>query len=390
MLRSTKYILILLLALQFHAKAQTEFLVTVNPATGTDSIIDSLPGVNWIFDGTSTFDKNNHRYFFEGKDFGGNVRLYTINAIDATISSQPVISSQTGGFCYDDSSNTLYGLYLNSPLGQMYVASFDSLTASAFIIDTLPDKGISAGTTFFDNAAHTYVLLSSNSFYSVNVISRKISITTAPANLGQIEFDNASGIPYGLITIPSLKKMIFVSLNISSGTYTTLDTLPTSGYNSDQTSFNEVGNIYTFCNGTNLYSVSASSDNVVSSPVFPVGMTPPANVIELQYDNSNGVLYALHWGKAITDGITNITNDRYSGFELYPNPTSSLCVLSLNKQYARIDISVYNSLGQSVYRSTKINAKDIEINNEVLPSGNYFISVIADNFYIGTKRLVID
>jgi|GEM_PF-6479126 hypothetical protein len=390
MIRSIKHILILLLALQFHAKAQTEFLVTVNPTTGTDSIIDSLHGVNWIYDGTSAFDKNNHRYFFEGKDFGGNVRLYTIKATDATISSQPIISSQTGGFCYDDSSNTLYGLYLNSPLGQMYLASFDTLTAAASVIDTLPDKGISAGTTFFDNATHTYVLLSANSFYSFNVISRKISITPAPANLGELEFDNVTGIPYGLITIPSLKKMIFVSLNISKGTYTTLDTLPTMAYTSDQNSFNELGDIYTFCNGTNLYSVSASSDNVVSSPVFPVGMTYPANVIELQYDNSDGVLYALHWGPVITDGITNITNNGYSGFELYPNPTSSLSVLRLNKQYEKIDVSVYNSLGQSVSKSTKINAKDIEINNEAFPSGIYFISVIADNRYLGTRKLVID
>ena len=384
----TKLILILLLAFQFQTKAQTEFLVTVNPTTGTDSIIDSLPGVNFIYDGTSTFDKNNHRYFFEGRDFGGNVHLYTINAISGSISSQPIISPQTGGFCYDDSSNILYGLYINSSLGQTYLDSFDPVTASSNIVDTLPDNGISAGTVFFDNVTHTYVLLSANSFYSINVINKKITMTPAPARLGQLQFDNVSGVPYGLITLSSLAKMIFVSLNISNGTYTTLDTLPMFGYSSDQTSFNELGNFYTFCNNNHLYSISASTDNVVSSPVFPVGMPPPQNVIELQYDNSNGVLYALHWGPGIT-GIESISN-RNNSFEIFPNPTSCSSVIRLNKQYTKVDISLYNSLGQTVSTFKKEYVEDIEISNEMLSPGIYFISVTADNRYIGTKKLVIE
>lgn len=38
-------------------KSQREFLATLNPATGVHTRIDSIPGVNYIFQNATAFDK---------------------------------------------------------------------------------------------------------------------------------------------------------------------------------------------------------------------------------------------------------------------------------------------------------------------------------------------
>jgi hypothetical protein len=75
----------LFLALQAICHCQTEYLVTINPATGVHTRIDSIPGVKFIQLGTSTTDKQNSRYIFKGQDANGDWRLYTIQMANAGI-----------------------------------------------------------------------------------------------------------------------------------------------------------------------------------------------------------------------------------------------------------------------------------------------------------------
>jgi hypothetical protein len=73
-------LLIVLVNISFAVKAQTEYLVTVNPVTGTYVKVDSIPPVNWIalFNYTN-LDENNERMFFMGSHNGAADSLFTLD-----------------------------------------------------------------------------------------------------------------------------------------------------------------------------------------------------------------------------------------------------------------------------------------------------------------------
>jgi hypothetical protein len=373
-------------------EGQHEFLVTVNSATGTDSGMDSLNGVNYIYQGATTFDMIHHRYFFGGTDFKGFHHLYDINAISSSIITQPyfAIAGSVGELHYDNTTNVLYGLYMNNSLGKLLLISIDTSSAFISVIDTLPVVGFSSGTTFFDEANQVYVLQNSGTFYSVNVISGKITASSATVSFNGLEFNNASGVPYGLV-ITSTPQMLLVSINVSGGTYTIIDTLPTVGVNF--ATFNENSHVYTFCNNANhLYSVDVNTGKIIASPVFPVGITPPQNVIELHYDNSNSILYALHWGNIDSLNGINELKTNYGGISLYPNPNNGVFQLAIrNEQFGiKNSVEVYNMLGEKVYQQHSIPNSPFSINLSGQPSGVYLYRVITDSgTEVGEGKFII-
>jgi hypothetical protein len=390
-MKNTKAILTVLLSLQLLViKSQQEFFVTVNSITGVHTIIDSVPGVNYISGGLTSYDKNNHRYIFHGKDFSGQNHLYCLDAITGSIISAPNCTLNLAEFKYDNSTNTLYALELNNSLGKMYLVSLNITTAISSIIDTLPFTGVANGTTFFDENHHNYVIQNGTSLYFVNANTGNITSTPVTASFNETCFDNVTGFAYALILGPS---MTLAKINISNGTYSTVCTFTVSGYNSTQTSFNEINHNYTFSSTNHLYSVSVNTGSIISDPTFPVGITSPQNVIELHYDNSNGNLYALHWGARTETGITgisNITERTGDDFRIMPNPVSANTVIYLSRQFEEINICMFNAFGQMLNKSIYQNTQFAHVQLDYLPKGIYFISVQGDNKYLGIKKIIVE
>jgi hypothetical protein len=373
------------LTLQLYiVKGQSEFIGIINPNTGTDNIIDSIPGDELIYCGVSTFDNNNHRFIFYGIDRSGNNRLYCINAITGAILSQASFTLNAGEFHYDNASNTLYTLY--SDTGNILtLASIDINTAATTTITTLPVSGYGGGTTFFEEADHAYVIQNSGSFYSVNVNTGIITTTPAPTAFNELQFDNTTGIPYGFVMDgPS---MYLVKINISNGTFVTIDTLP-SGYNSIEFAFDEISHTYIYGNSNNLYSINCNT-GIVSSTVFPVGINTMIN-FEMQYDNSSGILYSIQWGALKTDGLESKDAFDNIDFDIFPNPVSDHSLINFKKSYKDITISVYNSFGQFLVKKSSSNSRYVELRNLTLSSGIYLLSVTCDNVYLGTKKVIVE
>jgi type IX secretion system substrate protein len=378
-----KIITLLALAFCLNGKGQSEFIGIINPNTGTDNIIDSIPGEEWI-DGVSTFDDNNHRFIFHGTDRSGINRLYCINAITGAILSQATFTLNMCDFHYDNSSNTLYALY--SATGNVLtLASLDIATAAATTITTFTVSGCGGGNTFFDEANHAYVMQNSGSFYSVNVNTGSITTTPASTVFSEMQFDNTTGTPYGLVQAGS--SIYLVKINVSNGTYVTIDTLPSGGYNSLGFSFNETNHIYLYVNGNNLYSINVNT-GVISSTLFPVGISMIN--FEMQYDNSSNILYSLQWGTLPSAaGIEHITNS--TELNIYPNPNNGSFViepipsLTLPQGKGTL-VQVYDINGKLVLTQT-INGKT-SIDASSLNEGVYNIS-IQSNEGVVNKRLVI-
>ncbi len=374
----TKTIFAIILTLQLSfVKGQTEFLTTVDPTTGNFSIIDSLPGVNFIYGDVTAYDRNNKRYIFKGIDFGGNSRLYCIDATSGAILSQPLFNLNVGEFQYDNASNTLFGLYIDN--GLMFLISIDISTATTSIIAGLPVLGMSSGTTSFDEVNGNFILQSSASFYSINVNTGNIVVNSAPTSFSELQFDNVSGKLYGL-HLGSTTDV--VDININAGTYTTIANMPVMGYASTLTSFDEMNNIYTYGASSTLFSVDVNSGTIVSSPAFPV-VFPGENIIELHYDNANGTLYGLHWGEIRTTvGLSNNGLTTSANFSVYPNPTSTQLTIDTEEDVDRIEILdiTGETIKSEILKTNTINVSD-------LPSGIYFIKVATAEGSIA-KRFV--
>ena len=376
MITKTMFVIVFTLQL-FFVKGQTEFLTTVNPTTGNFSIIDSLPGVNFIYGDVTAYDRNNKRYIFKGIDFGGNSRLYCIDATSGAILSQPLFNINVGEFQYDNASNTLFGLYIDN--GLMFLISIDISAATTSIITTLPVLGMSSGTTSFDEVNGNFILQSSGSFYSINVNTGNIVANSAPTSFSELQFNNVSGKLYGLYLGSTTD---VVDIDISAGTYSTIATMPVMGYASTLTSFDEMNNIYTYSASSTLFSVDVNSGAIVSSPTFPV-VLPGENIIELHYDNANGTLYGLHWGAIRTTvGVSNNVLSTGAIFNIYPNPVSTQ--LTIDTELDADKIEILDITGETIKSYIpKTNA----INVSSLPNGIYFIKLITAEGSI-TKRFV--
>jgi hypothetical protein len=115
-------VLVLVVAgLGFVAKGQTEYLVTVDPAKSTYTIINSIPGVAWILvpPNYTTLDDSDNTYIFVGTPPARYpAYLYTLNNSNGDIISDPLFSTppDRGGFLYGDSSKILYGIEYIIPI----------------------------------------------------------------------------------------------------------------------------------------------------------------------------------------------------------------------------------------------------------------------------------
>ncbi|MEB3330864.1 MAG: T9SS type A sorting domain-containing protein, partial [Candidatus Sericytochromatia bacterium] len=117
-----------------------------------------------------------------------------------------------------------------------------------------------------------------------------------------IKHDNNTGIYYALIWSQQLSSVSLVSVDITTGSTTTINSF--SGFQTVSTSpeyftYDEINGRYFFRGGLSadmrLYSIDVNSGSIISDPVFPILDDPTDNVLEPQFDNGNGVLYALHW-----------------------------------------------------------------------------------------------
>ncbi|MDB5283701.1 MAG: hypothetical protein JWO06_2776 [Bacteroidota bacterium] len=297
-----------------NAKAQSEYFVNINPALGTFSDIRSIPGVTLIIIGPSgtALDKTGNRFFFYGNNPQSQWCIYTLDMPTGNVLNQALLTAQNastldwmGQLAFDDSSKVLYGLNWSSTNQTMSFSSISEVTGTVTLISSVPGlNGLMDNDFTYDQNHHIYMFVGSDangsdylySFRSTDgVMVSKVAITSNDIN--QIRYDNSTN------TLYCENNNGILSVNTS-----TLATTPVVNFPQplglaqvpNYTTFDEIHHRYiTGCsdnNGLRLYSVDVAAHTIVTNPLFPVGLNTGENVIELNYNNSNGVLYALHWG----------------------------------------------------------------------------------------------
>ena len=418
-----KCLLILLLGLFIGRPAlgQYEFLAKINTVTGTYTQIHHLPGVNWISvcPRYSSYDENNHRYFFRGIDTAGLHFFYTVDAPTGLITNQvsfPNFSNAADNIIelhYNNSDNTLYGLHWDATDSMEYLITLDPLSGQFTLVDSIPQieyivvdpNYVTIDEIHGRYMCYAYDRSGYSHLYSIDlatgtVVSDPLFPTTIPGDrLMEFQFDNSSGNLYSLFWDYSDSTMNMATVDPATGLYTVLFTIP--GLNSvpgnpHYITFDENNHRYIFegydsSYHSRLYSVDVSTGATVYQPVFPVLFNPGDNVIEFEFDNVDSVLYALNW-----DNKSNISTgkqelqDIKGSYTLYPNPFHSQMQVVFNQEQKDIYMVMYNSSGSPVrtYRSSR--AASMVIDRGGLSAGIYQLFVYCGHQIAGSSRIIIE
>lgn len=173
----------------------------IDTQTGQATSIATLPGVDAVAIGNSTFDSNTGRFIFMGVS-GNQTKLYSINVLDGSILSSPTLFQSGDRFSaleFNVNNNTLYGLVQDvdssnfSPSFFSYythlkLAEIDINTGSIVSVNAqnpvisgyLP--GYAIGGLCFDQLTQTYIIYVQNEVGTylkmVDVISGNILAST--------------------------------------------------------------------------------------------------------------------------------------------------------------------------------------------------------------------
>jgi hypothetical protein len=417
-----KKILLFLLLLQLiqirYISAQNEYLVTVDPSNGTYVHVNNLPGVNYIVinPGYTTYDKNNHRYFFHGIDTSGAYFLYTVDAPTGHIIYNPpfpVLADPNDNVIelqYDNVTNTLYGLHWDNSAQEEFLVTVDPATGAFTLIDSIQGLHlivIDPNYTTFDETNGRYILNgidnNSNSYlYSIDVTDASIAsnplfpVLPNPGDmLNELQYDNTTCTMYGLYWDYSDSTEYLVSVDPATGSFTTIDSIPgveAIASNPHYTTFDEINHRYIFMGidlsgVSRLYSVDVNTGNVTYDPPFPMVPDPGDNVIELKCDNSNGTLYALNW-EVKPVGIHDYHEP--ASYNVYPNPFSDYAILEFNNiKNENCFLDIYNNFGQLVKTIPNINTNKVKIERGNLNSGIYCFQLKTLDAVKQTGKFVI-
>jgi hypothetical protein len=390
------------------AYSQVEDLVSINPATGVHTIIDSIPNVKWVTTSPNytTFDHINNRYIFRGADAAMNWALYSIDVNTGNVISNPsfpVLADPADniiGLQFDNSTGSLYGLHWDASTQTEFLVSVNPTTGAHTLISSIPNvMWISTSPNYitFDHINGRYIFRGADAamnwaLYSIdvntgNVISNpSFPVLADPAdNIIELQFDNSTGSLYGLHWDASTLTEYLVSVNPTTGAHTLIGSIPNVMWISASphyTTFDHINGRYIF-RGVDaainwaLYSIDVNTGNVISNPSFPVLADPADNIIELQFDSSTGSLYGLHWDANLTLGVNDLHLN--GNYKIYPNPFQEKTTIEFNEIHDNITLNIFNSEGKLVRSIDKKNTQEIELYKNELNAGIYYINISTEN-----------
>ena len=88
-------------------------------------------------------------------------------------------------------------------------------------------------------------------------------------------------------------------------------------------------------------------------------------------------------------GPTNIKDNSYSTFNVYPNPNNGILNISLTNTLDEQTIEIKNIIGQTVHSQIAGNSSTVTINLSDFNKGIYTVSLISENGTSSTKKIII-
>lgn len=388
------------------AKAQTEYIVRVNPTTGTFSKIDSIPGVRWL-QGYSTYNETTKEYTVLGtwQPAQSPTYLYTLNAETGKILYKPLAVNPTKiiSLQYSKSTGFLYAIVIEN--SKYYLATINKMAGTYTLINSIPDiDGV--GQFIIDDANQTLIIRAVDgnpnfAIWTISLSTGAIIHHVPTKGISDLQLDRKTNKIYALTHRPgatpaSNSISSICTVDPATGTVSIIaDLVGLTGIVSGYSTYNENDHVYFFTGIEQappvlLYSVDVNTGNVISKPAIPTsGVAEKDNLVFFRYDNLSNKLYGLLW-----EAKTIITPPPPPGAidssckidiktRIYPNPTGNKFTIDKNPTICKVTMNMYNTIGQLVLRGKNINDGYNEVNLVSLSAGTYYYEFISDN-----KRLL--
>jgi hypothetical protein len=385
------------------AKAQTEYIVRVNPTTGTFSKTDSIPGVRWLR-GYSAYNETTKEYTVMGCWEAGQppIYLYTLNAETGKILYKPLIANYNKiiSLQYSKSTGVLYAMVFEN--GQYHLATLNKTTGSYTLINSIPNiDGV--GEFIIDEANQTMIIRAVDhnpnfAIWTISLATGNIIYHVPTKGLSDLHYDKKTRKIYALVGRPgptpgSPGILSICTVNPATGVVSIIADLPVvGGLFSGHSTYNENDQVYLFTGVEQppqalLYSVDVSSGNIISKPGIPTsGVLTKDNLIFFRYDNLSNKLYGLLWeAKTIITPPVAIDSSCKIDIKtrIFPNPTGNKLTIDKNPTICKVTMNMYNTIGQLVLRGKNIHDGYNEVLLSHLSAGIYYYEFISDN-----KRLL--
>ena len=391
----------LLFSLLFRkAKAQTEYIVTVNQNDGTISKIDSIPGIVYLQLNSATYNQFSKEYIVIGtKDPSQSpVYLYTLDAISGNVLFNPVLqdANKFMGIRCSRLTGKIYGIINDG--GVYRLVLINKLSGTYSNITDIP--GISAVGDIVIDEIHQLLYLRavdnnpSFAIITINLNTGNILSHVPTQRVFNFTFDNISNKIFALAgrpgSTPGNTIISICTVDPVSGTYVDIADLPNveNILSSDHQTFDENDHIYLFAGkelqtpGIFLYSIDATNGNIINKVHTPAsGGIGADNLIFFRYDNNFNKLYALFW-EAHTikppPPVIDSSCDLILATKIYPNPSNHILIINKNPTVCKVFMNMYNMIGQMTIRSKIINDGLNKIQLSNLSSGIYYYELISD------------
>ena len=247
------------------------------------------------------------------------------------------------------SQNSL-GLYWNGT--NEVFASLDVSSGVFTDIATLPNVQTILSSSTFDEANNRYAIETNLGITIIDAANGTI-INTFPNSAGWtgMEFNsnnNLTGVYW------NGTNEIFTSLNISSGIFTDIATLPNVQTILTLSTFDEANNRYAIETNLGITIIDAANGTVINT--FP---------------NSVG------WTGMEYEDLTPLSVIEYSflTFQVYPNPTNDIIKISTVNNLGISYLEIVNNLGQVIFTKKYPGLKEISISLNEYNSGLYFLKI---------------
>ena len=247
------------------------------------------------------------------------------------------------------SQNSL-GLYWNGT--NEIFASLDVSSGVFTDIATLPNVQTILSSSTFDEANNRYAIETNLGITIIDAANGTI-INTFPNSAGWtgMEFNsnnNLTGVYW------NGTNEIFTSLNISSGIFTDIATLPNVQTILSSSTFDEANNRYAIETNLGITIIDAANGTVINTFPNSVGCTG------MEYED-----------------LTPLSVIEYSflTFQVYPNPTNDIIKISTVNNLGISYLEIVNNLGQVIFTKKYPGLKEISISLNEYNSGLYFLKI---------------
>lgn len=395
--------------------SQVEFLVEIDPETGAWEKIDSITDVNWIITANASFDPINKQFTFVGSDPSLTWQLISLDVDDVPDTTEMAIASSpfypaadVGDNMHSMEADQLtgisYALHWDASEDTQYVVSVDRETGDYELICAIPDIIAVYLHATFDSESKIYTFRGKTeadpwTLYSIDVTTG-IIISNPEFPIVEDIWDrinylqyNADGELFGLHWDNSEVTKHFVSIDPATGEWEIISTIPDIHTIVGGGVFDELNNRYSFL-GKNvgpppyqLVTIDAATGEVLTNPDFPFVEDVSDNVIELQYDNSTGILYGLHWDDEVLcansygDISVSICDAYFSPSGIYEWTESGVftdtlasitgcdSIITIDLTITSADITVTIGLDDLTSNETDAIYQWIDCNRDMLPIG---------------------